>query len=119
MGGVDWPRVPTPEELAKYTDVSVVDSCYKTTKQYVYTKGYIDKKIIFSVEKAKCGDSWKKILIVANPEESEVSVALDGDGDWRLISDGVKFYKKEEVQIIGNGSTVSVKPKTVTIYALS
>lgn len=44
---------PTPEELAKYTDVSVVDGCYKTTKQYVYTKGYIDRKIIFSVEKAK------------------------------------------------------------------
>ena len=75
--------------------------------------------ICWELDGAKCGDSWKKILIVANPEESEVSVALDGDGDWRLISDGVKFYKKEEVQIIGNGSTVSVKPKTVTIYALS
>ena len=44
---------PTPEELAKYTDVSVVDGCYKTTKQYVYTKGYIDRKIIFSVAKTK------------------------------------------------------------------
>ena len=75
--------------------------------------------LAWELDGAKCGDSWKKILIVANPEESEVSVALDGDGDWRLISDGVKFYKKEEVQIIGNGSTVSVKPKTVTIYALS
>ena len=44
---------PTPEELAKYTDVNIVGGCYKTTKQYVYTKGYIDKKIIFSIEKAK------------------------------------------------------------------
>lgn len=44
---------PTPEELAKYTDVNVVGGCYKTTKQYIYTNGYIDKKIIFSIEKTK------------------------------------------------------------------
>ena len=44
---------PTPEELARYTDVSVVDGCYKTTKKYVYTKGYIDRKLIVSVAKTK------------------------------------------------------------------
>ena len=44
---------PTPEELARYTDVSVVDGCYKTTKKYVYTKGYIDRKLIVSASKAK------------------------------------------------------------------
>ena len=44
---------PTPEELAKYTDVSVVDGCYKTTKKYVYTKGYVDRKLIVSASKAK------------------------------------------------------------------
>lgn len=44
---------PTPEELAKYTDVSVVDDCYKTTKKYVYTKGYVDRKLIVSASKAK------------------------------------------------------------------
>lgn len=44
---------PTPEELASYTNVSVVDGCYRAAKKYVYTKGYIDKKIIFSIEKTK------------------------------------------------------------------
>ena len=44
---------PTPEELARYTDVSVVDGCYKTTKKYVYTKGYVDRKLIVSASKAK------------------------------------------------------------------
>ncbi len=44
---------PTPEELANYTDVNVVDGCYRAAKKYVYTKGYIDKKIIFSIAKTK------------------------------------------------------------------
>lgn len=44
---------PTPEELAAYTNVAVVDGCYRTTKQYLYTKGYIDKKLILSVAKTK------------------------------------------------------------------
>lgn len=44
---------PTPEELASYTDVNIVDGCYKTTKQYIYTKGYIDKKLILSIAKTK------------------------------------------------------------------
>ena len=44
---------PTLEELASYTDVSVVDGCYRAAKKYVYTKGYIDRKLIFSAAKTK------------------------------------------------------------------
>ena len=130
---LDWSRSVQKKDVVEY--VKNLIAMRKAHPAFRLTTGsqcndllkFIDNKkakltesvLAWELDGAKCGDSWKKILIVANPEESEVSVALDGDGDWRLISDGVKFYKKEEVQIIGNGSTVSVKPKTVTIYALS
>lgn len=80
--------------------------------------GISEKPIIWELDGTRCGDSWKKILIAANPEETEIQVTLNGKGDWQLIADGTDFFSTKESPFIGNGSTVDIKPKSVTIYAL-
>lgn len=79
-------------------------------------EGLPEKVLAWELNGLRCGDSWKSILIVANPEETEVSMNLK-EGDWITVTDGQKFIEENERQIIGGGSTVTVLPKTVTVFA--
>ena len=79
-------------------------------------EGLPEKVLAWELNGLRCGDTWKSILIVANPEETEVSMNLK-EGDWITVTDGQKFIEENERQIIGGGSTVTVLPKTVTVFA--
>ncbi|MCR5495039.1 MAG: type I pullulanase [Treponema sp.] len=81
--------------------------------------GISEKALVWTLDGSKCGDSWKKILIAANPEEEDISITLEGKGDWQLVADGSEFFSLDKQPVLGDGSTVDIRAKSVTIYCLS
>jgi hypothetical protein len=68
---------------------------------------------IIDGENAK--DDWKKVLIIANPIEQNITYQLDGQETWKCITDGCTFEPEEK--FITGGEKINIKPKTVAVFA--
>ncbi len=132
INNLDWQRAYDEKETVQYVRdliamrkahpafrLATKQQCEDFLKFLDNKKEKIPEKVLaWELDGLHCNDSWKKILIVANPEETEVSLKLNGSGKWFIVTDGRNFVPEAERQILGNGSTVSVLPKTVTVYAM-
>ena len=78
--------------------------------------GLPEQVLAWELDGSKCGDSWKKIVVVANPFTSDVKFELNGKGTWKLVTDGKQFA--ENSAALEDGSVVTVATKTVAVYAL-
>lgn len=130
---LDWKRTIEKEQVVSYVKklialrkehpafrLATQKECCDVIKFLDNKKlGLSEKPIIWELDGSVCGDSWKKILIAANPEDEDISVSLTGKGDWQLVADGSEFYDLKKQQTLGEGSTVDIRAKSVTIYALS
>ncbi len=79
--------------------------------------GLPEQVLAWELDGEKCGDSWKKIVIIANPFTSDVKFELNGKGSWHLVTDGKQFSNSEN--ILSDGTVVTIFTKTVAIYALT
>lgn len=78
--------------------------------------GLPEQVLAWELDGEKCGDSWKKILVVANPFTSDVKLELNGKGNWKCITDGKQF--QPENNQLADGDVVTVATKTVAVFAL-
>ena len=74
-----------------------------------------EKLFAWELDGTKCGDSWNKIVIIANPTDEAVPFVVPETGKYHLITDGIEFCKDDK--IVPNETSVMVKPKTVVVVA--
>ncbi|MDE5899422.1 MAG: type I pullulanase [Treponemataceae bacterium] len=79
--------------------------------------GLPEPVLAWRIDGGKCGDSWKRIFVIANPVSTDVKFALPADGAWRLVTDGVEFSDGGAAAALDSGAVVSVRPKTVAVFA--
>ena len=84
-----------------------------------------EQLIIWQINGKTAGDKWKTILLCANPLNEEIPFALpalSSDKEkWTLITDGVNFTDSAADSgdtVFAAGGKVSLKPKTVTVFAI-
>ncbi len=78
--------------------------------------GFYEQVLAWEIDGTKCGDSWKKIVIVANPVNSDVKYAIPQEKNWILVTDGCSFSTSQK-EFLEQGSVVQLKPKTVAVFA--
>lgn len=131
INNLDWKRCAEKQDVVNYVKnliqlrkahpafrLSTTEECEKVL-HFIDNKaaGLPEQVLAWSLDGEKCGDSWKKILIVANPFTSDVKLELNGKGTWHLVTDGKQFAKKAEN--LADGTVVTIFTKTVAVYALS
>ena len=135
INALDWQRSILKQDVVEYVrNLIAVRKAHPafrlaTAAQTNDALRFIDNKkanlaesvIAWELNGARCKDTWKKILVVANPECAEITCELPGKDDWALVTDGRRFcdlsQKPTSDQKLGGGSTVHIQPKCVAIYA--
>lgn len=136
INNLDWKRC---EE--KYDVVTYVQELISLRKQHAAFRlstgkqvreclSFIDNKkaglteqvLAWQLDGTKCGDSWEKIIIIANPFGSDAKYQLPeaGNKHWSLITDGSHFINDDSnpTYQLDSGSVFNIRPKTVTIFAI-
>ncbi|MGP1458846.1 MAG: type I pullulanase [Treponema sp.] len=72
--------------------------------------------LAWRIDGKKCGDEWNMLLLLANPLAAAVPFCLPESGEWRLITDGIRFAPHGGKTLQG-GSEVTLAAKTVAVYA--
>lgn len=84
--------------------------------------GLMEQVLAWQLDGSKCSDSWEKIIIVANPFNSDIKFQLPGTEKeiWSLITDGIHFVKSESNPSynLRGGNIFNIRPKTVTVFAI-
>lgn len=129
VNGIDWTR------RVKYADVvDYVKGLIKLRKEHsvfrLKTDVMVQESLKFVENKAmnlpeevlcwrisgkKCKDSWKDVILIANPTNLDVNIGIPLDGNWHSVSDGVTIEVKDE--ILPAGSKFTARPKGLTIIA--
>ena len=130
INNLDWKRCAQKQDVVNYVKnliklrkehpafrLSTDEECEKALR-FIDNKaaGLPEQVLAWELDGEKCGDSWKKILIVANPFNSDVKLELNGKGTWKLVTDGKQFVA--DAENLADGTVVTIATKTVTIYAL-
>lgn len=130
INNLDWKRCAQKQDVVNYVKnliklrkehpafrLSTDEECEKVLR-FIDNKaaGLPEQVLAWELDGEKCGDSWKKILIVANPFNSDVKLELNGKGSWKLVTDGKQFVA--DAENLADGTVVTISTKTVTIYAL-
>ncbi len=130
INSLDWQRCIQKHSVVEYVknliDLRKKHSAFRIADEKTLLKAlrFIDNKqaglpeqvLAWELDGTKCGDSWKKIIILANPINSDVKHAIPQEGNWILVTDGCNF-SKEQNNSIAAGSIVQIKPKTVAVFA--
>lgn len=131
INNLDWKRCSEKQDVVMYVKKLIqlrkahpafrlaTDSECQKCLSFIDNKsaGLPEQVLAWELDGSKCGDSWKKILVVANPFTSDVKLELNGKGNWICVTDGKQFLDKPEK--MKDGTVVSVNSKAVAIYALS
>ncbi len=134
INALNWKRAAEKKELVDY--VRKLIALRKAHPAFRIASGktcaealtFLDNKenklpeqmILWQINGKAAGDKWKNILLCANPMEEEIPFALpclsSEKEKWTLITDGVNF-NEDDCQLCG-GEKVSLKPKTLSVFAL-
>lgn len=130
INNLDWKRCSEKQNVVNYVKnliklrkehpafrLATDEDCEKVLR-FIDNKsaGLPEQVLAWELDGSKCGDSWKKIVVVANPFTSDVKFELNGKGTWKLVTDGKQFA--ENSAALEDGSVVTVATKTVAVYAL-
>ena len=78
--------------------------------------GLPEQVLAWEIDGTKCGDTWKKAVIIANPYTSDAKFELNGKGNWICVTDGKQFVQNPEN--MSDGTVVTVSSKAVAVFAL-
>lgn len=126
---LDWERCAKEQNVVQYVkDLIQLRKNHKafrlsTSKEVQEVVRFMDndaaklpeKLFAWELDGTKCGDSWNKIVIIANPTDEAVPFVVPKTGKYHLITDGIEFCKDDK--IVPNETSVMVKPKTVVVVA--
>ena len=130
INNLDWSLCKKKQDVVKYVQkliqlrkdhpafrLSTAEEC-KNVLHFVDNKkaGLPKQTLAWELDGTKCSDSWKKILVVANPFTSDVKLELKDKGSWITVTDGKQFT--ENPATMQEGTVVTVEPKTVSVFAL-
>ena len=130
INNLDWSLCKKKQDVVKYVQkliqlrkdhpafrLSTAEEC-KNVLHFVDNKkaGLPKQTLAWELDGTKCGDSWKKILVVANPFTSDVKLELKDKGSWITVTDGKQFT--DNPAAMQEGTVVTVEPKTVSVFAL-
>lgn len=131
INNLDWKRCASKQDVVKYVQnliklrkehpafrIEMAEDVEKCLKFVDNKKAGLPEEVLaWEIDGEKCGDSWKKILVVANPYTSDVKLELKGKGSWKCVTDGKQFV--ENGQQFEDGAVVTVATKAVAVFALS
>ena len=130
INNLDWNRCAEKQDVVNYVKnliklrkehpafrLATGEECEKALR-FIDNKaaGLPEQVLAWELDGTKCGDTWKKIVVVANPFTSDVKFELNGKGLWTLVTDGKQFA--ENPAPLEDGAVVTVATKTVAVYAL-
>lgn len=130
INNLDWNRCAEKQDVVNYVKnliklrkehpafrLATGEECEKALR-FIDNKaaGLPEQVLAWELDGTKCGDTWKKIVVVANPFTSDVKFELNGKGLWTLVTDGKQFV--ENPAPLEDGAVVTVATKTVAVYAL-
>lgn len=132
VNGLDWRRCAQKQDVVRYVQNLILlrknHPLFRIAdgKSVAENLSFIDnyaeelpeEVLGWNILGTRVGDSWKKAVVLANPLNVNVKYMLPDSGRWTLITDGMQFSDGEADSIDG-GTVVSLKPKTVSIFATS
>lgn len=130
INNLDWKRCFEKHDVVEYVQnliklrkahnvfkISSGSDCEKCLRFIDNKKAGLPEQVLaWEIDGTKCGDTWKKAVIIANPYTSDAKFELNGKGNWICVTDGKQFVQNPEN--MSDGTVVTVSSKAVAVFAL-
>ena len=129
INGLDWALSQQHQEVVNYVKNLIsmrkehpllrLENQLEVSKRLQFIEnaevGLPEPVLAWTIDGENAKDDWKKVLIIANPIEQNITYQLDGQEPWKCITDGCTFEPEEK--FITGGEKINIKPKTVAVFA--